>query len=182
MLALMAKAQPILREATPSQRPVPMMHHPSSHHLKKITSKEPSLFYPLDSTGAISRDGSFDWPKRSERWCKPNAIMLALMAKAQPILREATPSQRPVPMMHHPSSHHLKKITSKEPSLFYPLDSTGAISWDGSFEWPKRSDAITKTRPNDAPPSQPSPHQKITSKEPSLFYLDSTDNMTIVAA
>jgi len=27
----------------------------------------------------------------------------------------------------------------------------GAISWDGSFDWPKRSDAINKTRPNDAP-------------------------------
>jgi hypothetical protein len=28
----------------------------------------------------------------------------------------------------------------------------GAISWDGSFDWRKRSVAINKTRPNDAPP------------------------------
>jgi len=36
-------------------------------------------------------------------------------------------------------------------------ESTGAISWDGSFDWPKRSDAINKTRPNDAPTSMPPP-------------------------
>ena len=146
MLALMAKAQPILREATPSQRPVPMMHHPSSHHLKKITSKEPSLFYPLDSTGAISRDGSFDWPKRSERWCKPNAIMLALMAKAQPILREATPSQRTIPMMHHPSSHHLtKKLHQKNRPFFTLL--TARVPSAGTVLLSGQSEATPSQRP-----------------------------------
>ena len=40
--------------------------------------------------------------------------------------------------------------------LFFEI--TGAISWDGSFDWPKRSDAINKTRPNDAPPSQLAPN------------------------
>jgi hypothetical protein len=63
-------------------------------------------------------------------------------------------------MMHHPAAITSPKITSKEPSPFYPLDSTGAISWDGSFDWPKRSGAITKNRPNDAPPQQPSPPPK----------------------
>ena len=39
--------------------------------------------------------------------------------------------------------------------------SMGAIVWDGSFD-AKRSGAITKTRPNDAPLQPPSPkcHQK----------------------
>ena len=38
-----------------------------------------------------------------------------------------------------------------------PLPESGAISWDGSFDWPKRRDAINKTRPNDAPSSMPPP-------------------------
>ena len=45
----------------------------------------------------VKTDSSFDLAK-AKRKMVPNAIMLALMAKAQSILCEATPSQRPVPI------------------------------------------------------------------------------------
>ena len=50
---------------------------------------------------------------------------------------------------------------AREPSSGKDIESTGAISWDGSFD-AKRSGAITKTRPNDAPTLMQSPicHQK----------------------
>ena len=43
---------------------------------------------------------------------------------------------------------------------------------DGSFDWPKRSDAIIKTRPNDAPPQQPSPTPKLHQKNRPYFADD----------
>ena len=67
----------------------------------------------------------------------------------------------------HDDGHLAMSFSKRVPSAGLratTLPESGAISWDGSFDWPKRSDATNKTRPNDAPtlPLSPKPRREET--------------------